>query len=87
MHLRGVVSAEQRWVVHVPEVYCLLLASLCQYQLPTAVIVTLQCRFVQGVASAVGGISAKDKRAQELAEKAKKVIQQGNFSTQQLQPG
>eukprot|EP00878_Enallax_costatus_P018995 GHUV01020024.1.p1 GENE.GHUV01020024.1~~GHUV01020024.1.p1 ORF type:complete len:266 (+),score=98.21 GHUV01020024.1:279-1076(+) len=29
-------------------------------------------KYVQGVASAVGGISAKDKRAQELAEKAKK---------------
>jgi hypothetical protein len=28
---------------------------------------------VQGVTSTVGGISAKDKRAQELAEKAKKV--------------
>jgi hypothetical protein len=28
---------------------------------------------VQGVASTVGGISVKDKRAQELAEKAKKV--------------
>jgi hypothetical protein len=31
------------------------------------------CRYVQGVTSTVGGISAKDKRAQELAEKAKKV--------------
>ncbi|WIA09861.1 hypothetical protein OEZ85_010075 [Tetradesmus obliquus] len=29
-------------------------------------------KYVQGVASTVGGISAKDKRAQELAEKAKK---------------
>jgi hypothetical protein len=35
---------------------------------------------VQGVASTVGGISAKDKRAQELAEKAKKVRGSGKGS-------